>query len=243
MRGRMKPRGVIKLGGRINLIGSASLVCIVLLFFGCSSGDKAREEVEWTPAEQNKARLLRQIDRKFENPDAHYQLGKLYQADGLWIKAENEYNITLGFDPVHRGAQAALVKVLLDSGNRTKTELLTDIYVNQASNSASASLELALAFQKEGLDEYALTCYQQALRLQPNSARVNRQIGYYYLSKNDRTRALDYLRRSFQLDPYQPEVAGELGRLGVTVEIPRKTRKGTKKLDRIVDQYDKEISP
>jgi hypothetical protein len=49
------------------------------------------------------------------------------------------------------------------------------------------------------------------------------------------------LVRSFQLNPNQPEVAGELGRLGVVVRIPRKTQKRTKRLDKIVEQSDKEI--
>ena len=96
-----------------------------------------------------------------------------------------------------------------------------------------------MAFQKEILDEYAMACYQQALRRAPNSAKIHRQMGYYYLSKGDRARAQDYLTRSFHLDPHQPEVAGELGRLGVPVRIPRKTQKSTKKLDKIIEQSDK----
>jgi Flp pilus assembly protein TadD len=76
----------------------------------------------------------------------------------------------------------------------------------------------------------------QALRLAPNSARVHRQLGYYYLSKNDKVRGEEYLKRSFQLDPVQPEVAGELGRLGVEVRIPRKTEKRTKKIDKTAEE-------
>jgi hypothetical protein len=35
-------------------------------------------------------------------------------------------------------------------------------------------------------------------------------------------RAEDYLRRSFQIDPYQPEVAEQLGQMGVVIQVPRK---------------------
>jgi len=217
---------------------SLTLLVGALLFSGCNS--EKTKEVEMTLAEKEKAGLLRRIDRKFENPDAHFELGRLYQADGLWSQAEHQYNIALSFDPIHREAQAARVKVLLDSGDTAKAELLADEYMGQASVSAVGSLRLALAFQKQELDEYALACYRQALRLAPNSAKINRQIGYYYLSKNDKVRAQDYLTRSFQLNPNQPEVAGELGRLGVGVKIPRKTEKRTKKLDRIVEESDRE---
>lgn len=224
--------------------GLALLVCTLLLG-GCDSllgkGGKTKgtQEIVTTPAEVKKAALDRQIKRKFENPEAHFELGRLYQNEGRWAAAEYEYNTALSFDPVHRQAQAARVKVLLKDGDTAKAGLLADIYIQQASNSALASLKLALAFQKQELDDYAFTCYQQALRLSPNSAKIHRQIGYYYLSRGNKAQAQDYLSRSFQINPNQPDVAGELGRLGVRVEIPRKTEKGTKKLDKTVNQYNK----
>ena len=204
----------------------------LLLPGGCNSlgkGGKLKpDEAARMSAEEKKARLLKQLERKFENPDAHFELGRLYQADGRWAQAEYYYHNTLSFDPVHRRAQAARVKVLLDGGDAAKAEPLADEYMTQASSSAEKSLRLALAFQEQGLDEYALACYQQALHLAPNSAEINKQIGYYYLSKNDNVRAKDFLIRSFQLNPNQPGVAGELGRLGVVVEIPRKSEKRTR---------------
>jgi tetratricopeptide (TPR) repeat protein len=222
----------------------AFFVC-ALLVVGCgplskSGRPKVPKELAITPAEKNKAKLLKQIDRRFENPEAHFELGQLYQAEGRWTEAEYQYNTTLSFDPVHRSAQAALVKVLLDSGDTAKAQLSADIYMNQVSSSPLGSLKLALAFQGQRLDEYALACYQQALQLAPNSAKINRQIGYYYLAKNDKTLAKEYLTRSFQLDSNQPDVAGELGRLGVVIKVPRKTEKSTKKLDKMVEQSDKE---
>jgi Flp pilus assembly protein TadD len=135
-----------------------------------------------------------------------------------------------------------LVKVLLDTGDVSKSKLSADIYINQTSASAVESLKLALAFQHQNLDEYAMICYRQALNLAPNSAKVNQQMGYYYLSKGDKERAKDYLIRSYQIDPYQPEVAGELGRLGVEVKIPRKTETSSKKLDKVLGESDKQLT-
>ncbi|MEE9370970.1 MAG: hypothetical protein V3W45_05805 [Sedimentisphaerales bacterium] len=232
--------------GKSQFVGLIFFVFILLLG-GCGRlsgvfkgmGGQKVDEVEKTPAERKKAKLLKSIDRKYENPQAHFELGRLYQADGLWAKAENHYKIALNFDPVHREAQAARIKVLMGIGDTTKAELLAEEYIGQASNRAAHSLRLALAFQEQELDEYALTCYQQALRLAPNSAKINRQIGYYYLSRNEQALAQDYLARSFQLNPNQPEVAGELGRLGVAVKIPRKIEKRTKKLDKMVEESEK----
>ncbi len=96
------------------------------------------------------------------------------------------------------------------------------------------------AFQKQLLDDYALLCYNSALNLALNSYAVNRQVGYYWLSKNDKIQAKNYLTQSFRLNPNQPEVAGELGRLGVAITVPRTKSKNTKKLDNILDEPSKE---
>jgi tetratricopeptide (TPR) repeat protein len=226
----------------VMLLVPAFLMCW-LLPWGCNRSQTATkpnvpvaDKVKATVTDVRKASLLKELDRKFENPDAHYELGELYQSDGLWSKAEYHYNIALSFAPAHRPAQAAMVKVLQGSGNTGKAKVAADIYINQTSGSAEESLKLGIAFAKQQLDDYALTCYMQALNLAPNSAKINRQIGYYYLNKKDLIRAKEYLTRSFQLDPVQPDVAGELGRLGVAVRIPRKTETRTKKLDEVIER-------
>jgi len=228
------------MGGKALALSISLLVCTALLD-GCQGlkfGQAKVGQAASTPPEQERQELLKQIDRKFENPKLHYQLGQLYQDDRMWTQAEYHYNATLSFDPVHRGAQGAIVKVLQNRGQRAKAGLAAEFYMNQVCASAEDSLLLGLAFQNQELDEYALACYQQALNLAPNSAKINRQIGYYYLSKGDKGRAQDYLSRSFQLNPNQPEVAGELGRLGIPIVVPRRVEKDTKKLDKIVEEAD-----
>jgi tetratricopeptide (TPR) repeat protein len=226
--------------GKQIIIVPALLICIFLLG-GCNGGNKEPKGINKAVSEKKKAKLLKRIDRKYEDVEAHYNLGRLYQAEGRWLQAENQYGVALNFDPVHRPSQAARVKVLMSSGDATKASLLADEYIKQASISAAGSLQLALAFQEQGVDDYALKCYQQALYLAPNSAKINRQIGFYYLSRGNKDMAREYLSRSFQLNPNQSDVAGELGRLGVVVRIPRKTSNSTsaKKLDKMVDQSDK----
>jgi len=221
-----------------------TIFVVALLFAGCNGwprkSDRSRiQKVDATRDDQEKIKLLRKIDRKFEDPELHFQLGRLYQADGLLSKAELEYSRTLGFDPVHREAQAALVKVLLDSGQTDKAGFTAELYIDQASGSAAGSLKLGRAFQKQTLDDYALACYRQALVLAPNSAAIYKQMGYYYLAKGDKVQAADYLSQSFRLDPKQPEVAGELGRLGVKIQVPRKVDKNVKKLDKILNEPEK----
>jgi tetratricopeptide (TPR) repeat protein len=216
-----------------------AIVVLSALVGGCSNKNKKENVVNKisTPtAERSKTKLRNRIERKYTDADAHYELGKLYQADGLWEKAEAEYHIASSFDPAHWRAEAAKVKMLKEKGEVPRSKLSAEQAMNRSSISAESSLLLGKAFQKELLDEYAILCYHQALSLAPNSAGLQKQIGYYYLSKSDLPRAEGYLRRSFQINPYQPEVAGELGRMGVIVKVPRKTVKNTNALDKLLNR-------
>jgi len=209
---------------------------LILLLGGCNGQETEIDRIQSKPAAVGKAELLKLLDRKFENPDAHFELGQLYHAEGRWSRAEYHYKTALSFAPTNRQSQAAMVKLLLDSGDTAKAETYADLYMGQVAGSASGSLQLGSGFQRQQLDEYALACYQQALDLAPNSAEVYRQMGYYYLSRDNKVRAKEYLIRSFELDSRQPEVAGELGRLGVEVKIPQETEK----LDEMVEESAKQ---
>ena len=222
--------------------------CLILLFAmfllvsGCQERNKkaktgkALDKELIGESEEQKLKLLKRLDRKFEDPKAHYELGRLYQSEGLWDKAEWEYNRTLAFDPVHYKAQAAIVQLLKERGETDRSTIIADMYISQASVSAKHSLLLGRSFQDVGEESYSLSCYLQALNMAPNSVAINKQIAYYYLAKKDTVKAEQYLRQAFQLDPTQSEVAGELGRLGVEVKVPRKKLKNTKKLDKTLEQ-------
>ena len=227
---QMKTRGFTFGSNRLSIFTFFILLnCALLLaLVGCESQEMKvaeAERIRKLPVDARKANLQQSLNTRFENPVAHYELAQLYHAEGLWSKAEYHYSIALSFDPANADAQVAMVKLFLDSGDTAKSKNYANNHVNNAGSSDIQSLRLAMAFEKQQLDEYALTCYQQAIKLAPDSARINKQMAYYFLGKGDKDRAKEYLVRSFQLDPSQPEVAGELGRLGVEVRIPGRTDK------------------
>jgi Tfp pilus assembly protein PilF len=223
------------------------LFAVLVSLIGCQrqqrdpAGARTNKEIQRTAAEIERSKLRKRIDRKYSDSEAHFELGELYLQDGLWLQAEQEFKTSLNFDPSHRRSQAGRIKALLNAGDKRVAEILADEYIQRASDSPLASLELALGFQSQSLDDYALTCYQQGLRLAPNSAKINRQIGFYYMSKGDKVRAQEYLTRSFNLNPNQSDVALQLGKMGIQVRIPQKKPGGTKKLDRTVDEFDREL--
>ena len=174
-----------------------------------------------TPYERTEADLLAELDRKFENPQVHYELARLYHRSQNWEKADYYYTLSLEFDPAFKPAQAAWVKMFVDRGEPSRAEQFANGFLRQAAIAVTETLRLAREFEQVGLDDYAFRGLRQALDVAPDSAEANKQMGMYYLRKGDSAQAKQYLVRSFQLNPRQPDVAGELGRLGVVVESPR----------------------
>ena len=223
-----------------------TFIAIVLFFVFCVGGcdsnglqwpggkQKAVEDIEPIPVEQRKEALMKRINKKFDDAEAHYELGKVYQSEGLWPQAEREYKYTINYEPLHREAQAGRVKVLMLMGDSEQAQVSAEHYIDAASVTAAGSLRLAMGFQEQGLDELAMRCYRQALNLAPNSAKVHREIGFYYLARDNKEMAKEYLIRSFQLNAYQEDVGLALGRLGVVVKVPEKTESG-EKLDKMLE--------
>jgi len=173
--------------------------------------------------ELKKIELLNKVETKAETPEDNFALGQIYENQGKWALSIYYYDLSLRFYASQRETQAMAVKSMKDGGDAAGAKEAADRAIGQVSLSAAQSLGLAMAFQKLSLDDYAVTCYTQALTLAPNSSRTNMKMGYYYLSKNDKQRAKEYLARSFQINPGQWDVADELGRLGVPVRIQPKT--------------------
>jgi len=201
------------------LLGAA-----MFLAGGCTETNSSTEAVNTgaiTPSVATEMELLAQIDRKFVNPQAHYELAKLYHRQGQWTKAEYHYELALEFQPGLVPAQAGYAKLFMDEGQRAKGAQMADEYIRQASDNATTSTKLGWAFESEGLSDYAQRCFRQALSLAPDSAEVNKQVGLYYLGQGNKEQARQYLARSIEVNPNQPEVAGELGRLGVVIETAK----------------------
>lgn len=191
-----------------------------LLVIGCGPEPRPVDVPEPEPLGAE-ALLQQQIEGNYTNPDLHFQLGRLYQAQGHYSRAEWEYGVALQFAPVFYPAQAARVRALMQMGEAQRAQAAATEYLGRATNSAEASSRLGRAFEQQQLEQYALVAYQQALAAAPESADAYRQLGYYFLARGDMVRAEEYLRRSIEIDPYQPQVAEQLGRMGVVIQTQR----------------------
>jgi Flp pilus assembly protein TadD len=191
---------------------------LTLSLAGCDSSEKSPTSDQAMQTEKEK--LLNQVDRLYESPEAHYKLGKIYYNEGALDKADFEYRVAVGFDPVHYRAQAGIVRVAADQKDPQRARNIAELYISQTAVSADRSVLLGKAFENERLGEYAMSCYYQAIGLDPEMSEPYKFLGFHYLNAGDKVRAEENLRRSFELNPYQPDVSGELGRLGVPVNTP-----------------------
>ena len=215
---------------------SAILLFLVLFICGCQpQKNRSKDDISLIDPEMRKLDLQRKLTKRYKDPEIHYELGKIYQSEGLWDKAISKFLFAKSYNPVHWKSAAAIIKTYYQDGKNAKAVEMTAKYVKQANYSASASLNLGKALQDEMLEDEALKCYQQALIIAPDSAKLNKQIGLYYLEKNDKIRAEQFLLRSFEIDP-SAEVAGELGKLGIQIDLPRLILEETEETDGIIEE-------
>lgn len=199
------------------------LITAAALMAGCQPA--AKDPLTGLSTEQQKQKLYDQIESRYEIPQAHYQLGQIFEREADLRKAGYHYETAADFKPYFWAAQAASVKVYLDANVPDKPARLQDKWATMA-GSAEDCLSLAKAYGSVGLMAQAEAMYDKAERIAPKSAKVFKASGYFYLSGKDKATAEAKFRRSFELDPYQADVSAELGKMGVIVQSPRKTNSG-----------------
>jgi tetratricopeptide (TPR) repeat protein len=213
-------------GWKARLVLRLLLGSVLFTGWGCEGGmprTPPTVPLQTATSDPTEAQLLMQLEQKWDNPQAHYELARVYHKAQNWTKAEQYYGNALGFDPANKAAQAGYVKMFLDRGETAKAEQFANAYLRQAALAAPSVrelLRLGWEFRQLNLDDYALRCFQQAIQTAPDSFEANKQIGFFYRDKGDAAKAKQYLLRSFELNPRQPDVAGALGKLGVIVELP-----------------------
>jgi Flp pilus assembly protein TadD len=198
------------------------IICTAFILAGCAE-PQSTNQGRYMPTEvKSQQTQSSEFEEKYENPQRHYELGQLYRQDKRWVQAESEYSVALQFEPGHKQAQAAMVKMNIERGDKDASKVLADSYISQSAYSAEALMLLGKAFMIESLDEYAYECFDKASAIAPDYAAVYTQLGYYYNKKGDAARAEEAFKKSFQLDPYDAQVAGELGKMGVVVEVKKR---------------------
>ncbi len=199
------------------------LVLSLLAFLtGCVNQQPISFADNVTPS-QKKVELQERLKRRYEDPQAHFLLAQLYHAEKSYDNAEFHYNRSLQFDPVYMPPQVGMVKLFLDRGDTVKAQNNFEVYLNLAGDKPTNIIRLAREFQDQRVDNFAIACFNKALEIAPKSAEVQKALGYFYLSRNDKDKAREHFEESFNIDSTQEDVSRELGALGVPVVYDGRT--------------------
>ncbi len=204
------------------LTSYAAITIIMCVMAGCRTQANPTPGMATGRIPDKESYLLAKLQTRYQNPDTHCELGRYYLNQGLFDKAKYHLERALGFRASHRPAQAAYVRLTAKLQGEMASQRLCAEYERQILSSTTEMLELAKALGEEGLDTLALNCFQKVLTVHPESAEANRQLAYFYLARKDNEKAKLYFSKSFQLNSNQPDVAGELGRLGITIQTPKR---------------------
>ena len=204
-----------------HLVPLLTCFCLLLgLLAGCNQQMALVSTTNMRVVPDKESYLQQRLQSDFTNPDLHCELGRHYQSEGLWDKARYHIVTALGLDPAHRQSQAANIKSHVAMGDEATADRLFAKYQRQLLASPVEMVKFAKALGEAGLDTFSLRSFDQAVLLAPQSAEAHRQLGYYYLLRRDIEQAKAYFTKSFEYDPAQADVAGELGKMGVVVEPP-----------------------
>jgi len=196
------------------------LTVALALMTGCQPAP-VNDPLAGLSPDQQKQKLFEQFEARYGTPMAHYKLGQIYETEGELRRAGYHYENAADFKPYFWAAQAASVKAYQDAKFPDKVARLEDKWATMAAH-ADDCLSLAKAYELVGLTAPAKAVYAKAEKVAPKSAKVFKASGYFYLANKDKAIAEAKFRRSFELDPYQPDVSAELGKMGVIVQSPRK---------------------
>ena len=202
------------------LTSYAAIGMIICIAGGCRTQPTATRDMAIETIPDKESYLLSKLEARFQNAEAHCELGRYYLNQGSLNKAKYHLDIALGFDPALRPAQAANVKLTTQLEGEMAGQRLCAEYQRPLLSSAPEMIKLAKALGDEGLDTLSLSCFQRILSAQPDSAEAHRQLAYFYLARENTEKAKLHFSRSFELNSNQTDVAGELGRMGVTIETP-----------------------
>jgi len=157
-----------------------------------------------------------------DNPDAHYQIGRVYRRINEEVKAEEAFRKVVTLNPQYQPAYLELGDLYQ---HQTRFQEALDAYINAAQinpntpggRNAQAKIPFLQGnlLAQSGKMEEALKAYQQALRITPDPAPIYFSIAQVYLAKGDLENAEAALVRTLEVDPKNQ---GALLKIGILYE-------------------------
>ena len=147
----------------------------------------------------------------------HFESGNIYALLGQSDLASQEYELALTADPHHKESRHNLAVLRADQGRLPEAVALLE----HMSDYVPALTTLALFSTKQGNYNQAAESLQRALKIEPTSAELHRELGSLYMKQGLFENAADALEYAWNIDSTHAETARLLGQLNMHRQLPQ----------------------
>lgn len=165
------------------------------------------------------------LDQRY--PEAHYNLGRVYKAQGFIKEALIEFQIAVQLKPDYLAAKRELDSLRKnleeDVGAQLKIKGKETFQQTEFDDMPSDEAEKrARQLLSQGRSEEALKYFDLALRDRPGDAGLNKMAGFLYFRQNRYTDALDRYLKAQSNSPADAEIPYAIGLIYMKTQMPQK---------------------
>ena len=146
------------------------------------------------------------INRQSGMDTGHYNLGKIYEDNGKYDKAIEEYNKAIELNPYHYRTYLNLGNIYYKMGRIDEAIVHYKKALSFNPNDYKAWNNLGTISIQKGLYEEAIKNYKRAIEIKPDYVFCLNNLGELYFNLGDNESALHYLHCSLEIEPTQPRI-------------------------------------
>jgi tetratricopeptide (TPR) repeat protein len=165
------------------------------------------------------------IDPKYA--EAHFNLGRVYKAQGFIKEALIEFQIALKLNPSYLAAKREFeaLKSSLEEDVRTQLKIQGQETLDKTRFEpipAAEAEKKAKQLLNQGRTAEAIRYFEQALRQKPDDVALNKMLGFLYFRQNSFTNSLERYSKAMDLLPVDPEIPYAIGLIHMKTKFPEK---------------------
>jgi len=147
------------------------------------------------------------------SPLVHYQLARVYAAEGWVEEAAREYHHTIACEPDHRPARVGLGMLLLRHRDWGGASAAFEQVVHRWPEDRNGWSSLCVAYTESERWGEGEEAFGRALALHPRDPALHANYGTYWLKREQPERALESYRRALSLDSGSRKLQRAVARL------------------------------
>ncbi|MCL2348157.1 MAG: tetratricopeptide repeat protein [Planctomycetaceae bacterium] len=147
----------------------------------------------------------------------YHKLGMTNNDASYYGQAEQYYRLCLTKDPNHVNCHRGLAVLMIETGRIQEAFQMMRDWELSIPGSPEPKIELARLYQELGHPQEAVSYLTAAVASDPKNERAYNALAYSREQSGDLAQALANYQVSYQINPYQPEIAAKITQLGGTI--------------------------